>query len=261
MIRVRRKPRLLAIGIFAVVAAFLAGSALQAEHTRYWRQSSFEEFDKGIAKGVALRSDGKLMLAPRFEPMSDPNSAFMWALRADSKGNCYVAGGSGAKVLRYDTAGKPSTFFTADELSAQALAVDAQDNLYVGTSPDGRVYKVTPSGDKKVFFEPKTKYIWALAVDTDGTLYVATGDGGTIFSVKPDGKGEVFYKSEEAHIRAIALDHQGNLLAGTEPDGRIIRIPKAAPAAGKSRQGFVVYETSKKEVTSLIEDAAGNLYV
>jgi hypothetical protein len=261
MIRVRRKPRLLGIGILAVVTAFFAGSALRAEHTRYWRQSSFEEFDKGIAKGVALRSDGKLMLAPRFEPMSDPNSAFLWALRADSKGNVFVAGGSGAKVLRYDSAGKSSTFFTADELSAQALAVDAQDNLYVGTSPDGRVYRVTPSGDKKVFFEPKTKYIWALAVDSDGTLYVATGDGGTIFSVRPDGKGEIFYKSDEAHIRAITFDHQGNVLAGTEPDGRVIRVPKAAPAAGKSRQGFVVYETSKKEITSLVEDAAGDLYV
>ena len=102
------------------MAAFFAGSALRAEHTRYWRQSSFEEFDKGIAKGVALRSDGKLMLAPRIEPMSDPNSAFLWALRADSKGNVYVAGGSGAKVVRYDSAGKTSTFFTADELSAQA---------------------------------------------------------------------------------------------------------------------------------------------
>jgi sugar lactone lactonase YvrE len=261
MNQVRRNSRLFAIGVLAVSAGLFAGSALQAEHTRYWRQSSFEEFDKGIAKGVALRSDGKLMLAPRFEPMSDPNSAFLWALRADSRGNVYVAGGSGAKVLRYDPAGKSSTFFTAEELSAQALAVDAQDNLYVGTSPDGRVYRVTPSGEKKVFFEPKTKYIWALCVDSDGTVYIATGDGGTIFSVKPDGKGEVFYKSEEAHIRAIAFDHQGNLLAGTEPDGRIIRIPKATPAAGKSRQGFVVYETSKKEITSLIEDAAGNLYV
>jgi WD40 repeat protein len=261
MNRVRRNSRLAGVGILAVVAAFFAGSALRAEHTRYWRQSSFEEFDKGIAKGVALRSDGKLMLAPRFEPMSDPNSAFLWALRADSKGNVFVAGGSGAKVVRYDSAGKTSTFFAADELSAQALAVDTQDNLYVGTSPDGKVYKVSPSGDKTVFFEPKTKYIWALAFDSDGTLYVATGDGGTIFSVKPDGKGDVFYKSDEAHIRAITFDHQGNLLAGTEPDGRIIRVPKAAPSAGKSRQGFVVYETSKKEITSLVEDASGNLYV
>jgi hypothetical protein len=261
MNRVRRKPRLFAVGVLAVVAVFLAGSALRAEHTRYWRQSSFEEFDKGTPKGVALRSDGKLMLAPRFEPMSDPNSAFLWALRADSKGNVYVAGGSGAKVIRYDSAGKSSNFFTAEELSAQALEVDSKDNLYVGTSPDGRVYRVTPTGDKKVFFEPKTKYIWALKADTDGTLYVATGDGGTIFSVKPDGKSEVFYKSDEAHIRAITFDHQGNLLAGTEPDGRIIRIPKAAPQAGKPRQGFVVYETSKKEITSLVEDSAGNLYV
>jgi len=260
MIEVRRNPRFFAAGILAVVGVLSAGGMLRAEHTRYWRQSSFEEFDKGIAKGVALRSDGKLMLAPRFDRMADPNSAFLWGLRADSKGNVFVGGGSGAKVIRYDSAGKSLTFFTGEELSAQALAVDAQDNLYVGTSPDGRVYKVNPAGEKKVFFEPKTKYIWALAVDSDGTLYVATGDSGTIFSVKPDGKGEIFYKSDEAHIRAITFDHQGNLLAGTEPDGRVLRISKTA-TAGKPREGFVVYETSKKEITSLVEDAAGNLYV
>lgn len=245
------------LAVFLVVLA--ASAVLRAEHTRYWRQTSFDDFERGTAKGVAIRSDGKLMLAPRFEPLADPKAAYLWALRADSKGNLYAAGGSGAKVLRYDAAGKTSTVFESTELSAQALAVDAQDNLYVGTSPDGKVYRVTPSGDKKVFFDPKAKYIWAITVDSNGTVYVATGDSGTIFAVTPDGKGDVFYKSDQAHIRALALDHQGNLLAGTEPDGRILRIAKSA-AAGKARQGFVLYETSKKEITSLVVDAAGNLY-
>jgi outer membrane protein assembly factor BamB len=237
----------------------LPAAALRAEHTRYWRQSSFDEFEKGSAKGVALRSDGKLLLAPRFASVGDPNTAYLWALRADSKGNLYAAGGSGAKVIRFDAAGKTSTFFESAELSAQALAMDAHDNLYVGTSPDGKVYKVSPAGEKKIFFEPKTKYIWAISIDADGTVYVATGDTGLIYAVTPDGKGDVFYKSDQAHIRALAFDHQGNLLAGTEPDGRILRVPKASPA-GKPRQGFVLYETPRKEITSLVVDAAGNLY-
>jgi outer membrane protein assembly factor BamB len=246
-------------GKLALLGAIVLLAALPAlsEHTRWWRQASFEDFDKGTAKGVAVRSDGKLFLAPRFAEFADANLAYLLQIRADSKGNLYAAGGSNAKVLRIDPNGKTTSVFESSELAAQALALDAAGNLFVGTSPDGKVYKVTPSGQSSVFFEPKTKYIWDLAADKDGTVYVATGDGGKIFSVAPDGKGQVFYTSEETHIRSLGLDSNGNLLAGTEPSGQVLRIPKAA--AG--RRAFVLYETAKKEITSLLQAPDGSLYV
>jgi len=242
--------------LLAAIALAAAGPAL-AEHTRWWRQTTFEDFDKGTAKGVALRSDGKMFLAPRFAEFADANLAYLLQIKADAKGNLYAAGGSNAKVLRIDASGKPATVFESSELAAQALALDAAGNLFVGTSPDGKVYKVTPAGQSSVFFDPKTKYIWDLAVDKDGTVYVATGDTGKIFSVAPDGKGDVFYSSEETHIRSLALDANGNVLAGTEPSGRVLRIPKAV----SNRRAFVLYETSKKEITSLLQSANGDLYV
>src|SRR6266481_5584782 len=149
-----------------------------AEHTRRWRQSTYEDFLKGTAHGVAVRSDGRL----------------------DPKGTLYAAGGSPAKVFRFDSNGKPAVFFDSTDLSAQAIAFDSKGALYVGTSPDGKVYRVSASGEKSVFFDPKTKYIWDLAFSPDGTLYVATGDKGQVFAVAPDGKGELFYSSDEAHI-------------------------------------------------------------
>ena len=241
----------------SVAAVLMAAGPVLAEHTRWWRQSSFEDFDKGTAKGVALRSDGKLFLAPHFAEFADANLAYLLALRADSKGNLYAAGGSNAKVLRLDASGKATTVFESSELAAQALAVDAAGNLFVGTSPDGKVYKVTPAGQSSVFFEPKTKYIWDLTVDKDGTVYVATGDTGKIFSVAPDGKGQVFYSGEETHIRTLAIDSSGNILAGTEPSGLVLRISKA----GEPRRAFVLFETAKKEITALLQDSSGNLYV
>jgi hypothetical protein len=246
-----------------LAVAILLPAAALAEHTRYWRQTDFSEFQKGTAKGVAVRSDGKLRPAPKFGPFADPNLAYIWALRLNSHGQLYAAGGSDAKVLRFDDAGKPTAVFESTELAAQAIAFDSADNLYVGTSPDGRVYQVAPDGRKTVFFEPKTKYIWALAVDSQGALYVATGDTGKVFVVTPDGKGQVFYQSRERHARSLAFDAKGNLLIGTEPDGLIVRVeiarksPQAAPEAGAS---FVVYETNKAEVTSLVADADGNIY-
>src|SRR6266853_2367294 len=238
-------------------AVLLATVPVLAEHTRWWRQSSFEDFDKGTAKGVALRSDGKLFLAPHFAEFADANLAYLLALRADSKGNLYAAGGSNAKVLRLDASGTATTVFESSELAAQALAVDAAGNLFVGTSPDGKVYKVPTAGQSSVFFKHKTKYIWDLTVDKDGTVYVATGDTGKIFSVAPDGKGQVFYSGEETHIRTLAIDSSGNILAGTEPSGLVLRISKA----GDPRRAFVLFETAKKEITALLQDSSGNLYV
>jgi outer membrane protein assembly factor BamB len=247
--------------------ALIAPALLYAEHTHFWRQSDYSDFEKGTAKGVAIRSDGKLVPAPQFAAFSDPDLMYLWALRTDSRGRLYAAGGSDAKVLRFDDPAKPITVFEAPELSAQTIAFDAHDNLYVGTSPDGKVYKVTPDGQKTVFFDPTAKYIWALALDAQGTLFVGTGDKGEIFAVTPDGKGQLFYQSDERHARSLAFDAKGNLLVGTDPDGLILRIEIAHATGSKDSQAppkagasFVVYETDKKEVTSLLTDSRGNLY-
>jgi hypothetical protein len=240
-----------------------------AEHTRRWRQATYDEFLKGTAHGVAVRSDGRLELAPKFALLADADASYLCSLRLDAKGTLYAAGGSPAKVFRTDTNGKPVTAFESSDLSAQAIAFDAKGTLYVGTSPDGKVYRVSPAGEKAVFFDPKTKYIWDLAFGADGTLYVATGDKGQIFAVSPDGKSELYYSTDEAHIRVLTFDAGGNLIAGTEPSGRVLRISRAAarPArrddkasAGSADDGFVLYETSKREVTSLAVAPDGTIY-
>src|SRR5467141_1709315 len=238
-----------------------------AEHTRSWRQASYEDFLKGTRHGVAVRSDGRLELAPKFTLIADADASYLWSLRVDPRGTLYAAGGSPAKVFRFDGngAGKPATVFESTDLVAQAIAFDTKGTLYVATSPDGKVYRVSAAGEKTVFFDPKSKYIWDLAFGADGTLFVATGDKGQIFAVSPDGKGELFYGSDEAHIRVLALDTHNNLLAGTEPSGRILRISRAGNSGSKSKdasagEGFVLYETGKREVTALTVAGDGAIY-
>jgi outer membrane protein assembly factor BamB len=248
--------------VFALVA-----SPLLAEHTRIWRQASYEDFLKGTPHGVAVRSDGRLELAPKFALMADADASYLWSLRVDPRGMLYAAGGSPAKVFRFEGngPGKPTTVFESTDLVAQAIAFDAKGTLYVATSPDGKVYRVSASGEKTVFFDPKSKYIWDLAFASDGTLYVATGDKGQVFAVSPDGKGEVFYASDEAHIRVLAFDNHSNLLAGTEPSGRILRINRSNNKGGKDKdsqagEGFVLYETGKREVTAIAVAPDGKIY-
>jgi WD40 repeat protein len=248
---------------FTWIAAILVSLPAFADHTRRWRQSSYDEFLKGTARGVSVRSDGRLELSPKFSLLADADASYLWSLHLDPKGSLYAAGGSPARVFRFDPSGKPTIAFESSDLNAQAIAFDAKGTLYVATSPDGKIYKVSSPGDKSVFFDPKSKYIWDLAFGPDGTLYVATGDKGQLFAVAPDGKSELFYASDEAHIRVLAFDGKGSVLAGTEPSGRILRLTRSTtkPSEGKAAaEGFVIYETAKREVTSLAVAPDGSVY-
>jgi len=237
-----------------------------AEHTRTWRQASYDDYQKGTPHGIAVRSDGRLELAPKFTLIADADASYLWSLRVDPHGVLYAAGGSPAKVFRFDgSGGPPATVFQSTELVAQTITFDAKGALYVATSPDGKVYRISASGEKTVFFDPKTKYIWDLAFAPDGTLFVATGDKGQIFAVTPDGKSELFYASDEAHIRVLAFDAHKNLLAGTEPSGRILRVSRSENKGGKAKdspaaEGFVLYETAKREVTAVAVAPDGTIY-
>src|SRR5258708_3788285 len=150
--------RCVSLGLFFLLTAICA-TITQAEHTRRWRQSTYEDSLRARAHEGAVRSVGRLDLAQRFTLLADADASYLWSLRLDPKGILYAAGGSPAKVFRFDASGKPATVFESSDLSAPAIAFDAKGTLYVGTSPDGKVYRIAASGEKTVFFDPKTKYI------------------------------------------------------------------------------------------------------
>ena len=71
-----------------------------------------------------------------------------------------AAGGSPAKVFRFDSGGKPSIVFESTDLVAQSIAFDSKGTLYVATflTAEG-VPRVSSSGDKSVFSSsPKQKW-------------------------------------------------------------------------------------------------------
>ena len=263
--------------IFAVLALMLVGALpLFAEGTRLWKQSSFDDFEKGTAKGVAITSEGSLELAPAFKAVYTTPSTYIWSIAADGQGNVYAAAGAPARVYRITPDGHAAVIFVPQELEVQALVADTSGVLYAATSPDGKVYKIERSSSKNgkkadgatggeekievdpnftssVLFDPKTKYIWDLAIDPKGQLYVATGDHGEIFRVDRKGNSSLFFKSDEAHIRVLAFDTKGNLLAGSDGSGLIYRISPTGEA-------FVLYSAPKKEITALAVDPAGNIY-
>ncbi|MGA7559123.1 MAG: hypothetical protein WBW12_09410 [Terriglobales bacterium] len=236
-----------------------------AEGTRAWEQSKFEELIKGTAKGIALRSEGGLELAPAFKALATTPSTYIWSIASDSAGNIYAAAGSPARVYRITPDGQTTTIFEPQELQVQSLVVDKKGIVYAATAPDGKVYRLeeTKAAAAKAaakaswsatpYFDPGSKYIWDIVLDSAGALYVATGDHGEIYKVSANGQHSLFFKSDEVHIRVLALDPKGNLIAGSDGSGLIYRI---AP----NGEAFVLYSAAKKEITALAIDGTGNIY-
>src|ERR1017187_4704681 len=234
-----------------------------AEGSRTWEQSKFEELIKGTPKGVALRSDGGLELAPAFTALATTASTYIWSIASDAAGNMYAAAGSPARVYRITPDGQSTTIFEPQELQVQALVVDKQNIVYAATAPDGKVYRLEAAKGTKAdakaswsatpYFDPGSKYIWDMVLDNAGTLYVATGDHGEIYKVSSNGQHALLFQSDEVHIRVLAIDPKGNLIAGSDGSGLVYRI---AP----NGEAFVLYSAPKKEITALAIDSAGNIY-
>src|SRR5262249_24306127 len=105
-----------------------------AEGTRVWKESSYEDFERETAKGVAITSNGKLELAPAFKVLYTSPSTFIWSIAADKDGVVYAATGAPARVYRITPDGKGAVIFEPKELQVQAVAVCGCGGSYVRTS-------------------------------------------------------------------------------------------------------------------------------
>src|SRR5258708_19729733 len=132
----------------ALLSALVSTIALSvfalAEGTRTWEQSKFEDLTKGTGKGIALRSEGGLDLAPAFKALATTPSTYIWSIASDSAGNVYAAAGSPARVYRITPEGESMAIFEPQELQVQALVVDKKAIVYAATAPHGKVYRLYP---------------------------------------------------------------------------------------------------------------------
>src|SRR5436305_11662027 len=152
--------------LFLLISASLAF----AQGTRLWKETGYEDFERGTAKGIAISSTGMLELAPAFKVLYTSPSTFIWSIAADKDGTIYTATGAPARVYRITPDGKSTIVFEPKELQAQSVVIGKDGAIYVATSPDGKVYRLTRAAAKgaatpaeftsDVFFDPKTKYIW-----------------------------------------------------------------------------------------------------
>jgi len=265
-----------------------------AQGTRTWEQTKYDEFEKGTAHGVAISSDGNLMLAPSFDSLYTSPSTYLWSLASDTQGNVYAAAGSPARVYKLTPDGKASIIFASQELQVQALVVDSSGVIYAATSPDGKVYRVGRGGASAN--APGSS---ANAMEANTTVQEAakaTAGETTRLPLEVDSSygATVFFDPKTKYIWALALDRQGQLYVGTGDRGEIFRVDRAGKGTlffksdeaqiraldfdnsgnliagtdgsglvyriSPEGEGFVLYSAPKKEITALAVDTEGNIY-
>lgn len=248
-------------------------AAIYAQGTHLWNESSFNDWEKGTPKGIAIGSDGTLAAGLQVDTVAELNAADVWAAASDIHGNAFVATGSPAQVIRIAPDGKQTVLFTTKDLSVQALAIGPDGALYAATLPSARVYRIDTGGNAgkpldestaPVVFDAaetaaKPKYIWAMQFDRQGRLYLGTGAPALVYRLPARGgsagaKPEVFFTSDEPHIRSLLFAPGGDLIAGSDGSGLVYRIKPDG-------KGFVVFEAQKREITALALGQAGQLYV
>jgi hypothetical protein len=246
----------------------MTAPAMQAQGTKLWTQSRYEEFEKGTPKGVAISSEGYLEAGASLKELATTGSTYVWSMATGTHGEVYAGTGSPARVIEV-TDGKQATLFESKDLAVQVVRVGPDGSVYAATLPSGKVYRLRPGqtsvdeSKAEMVFDPanvenkaenRPKYIWDMAFDLQGRLYIATGGPGAIYRIDKGAKPEKFFSTDEQHIRCLLFEKDGSLIAGTDSGGLVYRIDR-------NGKGIVIYDAPKAEITALAESASGMLYV
>jgi len=239
--------------IFSVAVTLLLSPAGLAVDPVVKNFTSYQDFLKGESKGIAVSSDGRLMLGPGHTTLLETDEPFVYSVAA-GQGTLYIGTGNNGKIFRVSGTGT-GELVTLDEPGVYALALDSANRLYAGTAPEGKVYRISDEGKAEVFYDPGEKFIWDLVFDSSDNLYVSTGTKGIVYKVDPTGKGSEFFDSQETHIVTLELDLEGNLLAGSAPEGLLYRISTTG-----DHKAFTLLDSNLEEMKAIAVDRYGVIY-
>lgn len=220
-----------------------------------WVQTTHTDFESGKAKGTAILSIGKLVLAPQLKPLLEKPVQHIWALAATAKGDVFAATGTDATLLHIE-GDKAMPYFKSpnkSDIEILSVAVGADGAVYAAAAPSGTIFRITAKDKATVLHKCADPYVWALAVGKDKAVYAATGPKGKLLKITPDGKAKTLLTAKPKHLLSLALAPDGSLYTGTDAEGLLYKV---APD-GSTR---IVYDAAETDIRAVVFDPQGHLY-
>ena len=240
------------------------------------------DFGKDVAsrnlKGLATRSDGRVLPGPVFTDLAGPAlGGILWNLRPAGPNRFLVGTGPEGKVQEVTFNPKDNTYAVrevADVTESQVLAVEplADGSLLIGTSPTAVLY-VVKNGKNVARLPLPADSVFDFLPLPDGSILAATGNPGRIYRIdvkrlaaagltdgKADGKilaGKgvtLFGEIRDRNVRKLAPLADGRIAAGSSPHGNVYAFPAAGGAP------LVLQENRDAEVVDLLPMPDGSFY-
>ena len=241
------------------------------------------DFGRDVAsrnlKGLAARSDGRVLPGPVFTDLTGPKIAdILWMLRPAGNNRFLVGSGPDGKVFEITFNPKDTTYTSrevADVAEAQALAVQPlpDGRFLIGTSPTAAIYLVR---DGKILSRVPlpADSVFDFLAQPDGSVLASTGNPGKIYrldlkklalagviegkigddKVLADKGVTLFGEIRDRNIRRLLHLPDGRVIAGSSPKGNVYAF---APAGGAPA---LLQENRDAEVVDLLATEDGGFY-
>ena len=219
-----------------------------------WRLSTFDEFSKGEAEGIALLSTGGLTLAPRSHVLARIEARCLWPIAVAPDGSVYSGSWADGCLRRTAPEGETEVVLETDDAAIQAIVVGPHGTVYAAAVPGGAIYRIETGKQPEQFCGLDVQNIWALGLSKTGELWAATGPEGRLFRISADGVAQVAFTAADRHVIGLALGPDDTVYLGTSPLGKVYAV---APD-GTARS---VCELQDAAVQSIGVDASGDVYV
>lgn len=239
-------------------------------------------------KGLAARSDGRLLPGPSFADLEGPRIAdILWCLEPAGPGRFLVGTGPEGEIheVRFDAAaGTYAVSEVVDLAETQVTAVQPLPNgdILAGTSPNAILYLVR-AGAVLARLPLPGDSIFDFLTLPDGTVLAATGNPGRLYRIDPGafaqagvtegtasaeaalatGKGVVLHgKVRDRNLRRLALLPDGRPVAGSSPRGTVYAFPQPGPFAADAAPiaPVILFEQREAEIVDLLPQPDGGLY-
>jgi len=240
----------------------------------------FRDVPSRNLKGLATRSDGRLVAGPILKEIASPAPAdLLWNLEPTPDPAKWLIGtGPEGKIVEITFDSDQSSFTTRefaklDDPQVFAIKRLADGSVLAGTSPKGALYLVREDTVVARAMLPVDSIFDLLLLD-DNTALAATGNPGRIYRIDlqkfatiglikdritdtqilADRGITLFGEVRDRNVRRIVALADGHIAAGSAPKGNVYRFPQDGGAP------IILQENRDAEVTDLLPQPNGDLY-